>query len=98
MLGHRSAGDNRSAGQNPLDISPGTATCRVRCGRRNGTSPQTAGGHERLPESGQLGVQPRYGQKPPPAVLNRNFRCSGWYGLSVFGFDRSLHHQSRHPI
>jgi hypothetical protein len=44
------------------------------------------------------GVQPRYGQKPPSAVLNGDFLCSGWHGLSVFGSDRSPHHESRHPV
>jgi hypothetical protein len=36
------------------------------------------------------GVQPRYGQKPPSADLEWGFRCSGGYGLSALGFDRSL--------
>jgi len=46
----------------------------------------------------QQGVQPRYGQKPPSAVLNGGFRCSGGHGLSVLGFDRNPNHEIRHLI
>jgi hypothetical protein len=54
------------------------------------------GSSERHPA--QQGVQPRYGQKPPSAGLEWDFRCSGGHGLSVLGFDRSPNHESRHLI
>jgi len=59
--------------------------------------------HNGIDERGQRlaglgGVQPRYGQKPPSAVLNGDFRCSGGHGLSVLGFDRNPNHEIRHLI